>query len=133
MTWDQLREMQHAGMEIGSHGVSHRILAKLLPAEMVAEVRESKQSLERELGVPADVISYPVGGPDAYDERVIAAAKEAGYRMACNYLTGVNRLPSMPYHALRRLNVEREMAVAWFAAMTALPEVFAYQKRQRIS
>jgi peptidoglycan/xylan/chitin deacetylase (PgdA/CDA1 family) len=133
MTWDQLREMQLAGMEIGSHGVSHRILAKLLPVEMVAEIRESKQSLERELGVTADVISYPVGGPDAYDERVIAAAKEAGYRMACNYLTGVNRLPSMPHHALRRLHVEREMDLAWFAAMTALPEVFAYQKRQRIS
>jgi len=131
MTWDQLREMQAAGMEIGSHGVSHRILAKLLPAEMVTEIQESKRSLERELGVAAEVISYPVGGPDAYDDQVIAAAKEAGFRMACNYLTGVNRLPSIPHHALRRLHVEREMDLAWFAAMTALPEVFAYGKRLR--
>ena len=133
MTWDQLREMRAAGMEIGSHGVSHRILAKLLPAEMVAEICESKQSLERELGVPAEVLSYPVGGPDSYDARVIAAAQDAGYRMSCNYLTGVNRLPSAPHHALRRLSVEREMDLAWFAAMTALPEVFAYRKRLRIS
>ena len=133
MTWDQLREMRAAGMEIGSHGVSHRILAKLQPHEMVAEIRDSKQSLEHELGVPAEVISYPVGGSGAYDEAVIAAAKDAGYRMACNYLTGVNRIPSMPYHALRRLHVEREMDLAWFAAMTALPEVFAYGKRQHLS
>jgi len=133
MTWDQLREMQAAGMEFGSHGVSHRILAKLLPDEMVAEIRQSKHSLERELGVPAEVISYPVGGPDAYDDQVIAAAKEAGYRMACNYLTGVNRLGSMPHHALRRLHVEREMDLTWFAAMTALPEVFAYGGRLRTS
>jgi peptidoglycan/xylan/chitin deacetylase (PgdA/CDA1 family) len=131
MTWSQLREMQAAGMEIGSHGVSHRILSKLEPAEMVAEIRESKQAIERELGVPAEVMSYPVGGPDAYDENVIAAAREAGFKIACDYVTGVNRLPSPPRHALRRLSVEREMDISWFDAMTALPEVFAYRKRLR--
>jgi peptidoglycan/xylan/chitin deacetylase (PgdA/CDA1 family) len=132
MTWDQLREMQAAGMDIGSHGVSHRMLAKLPAAEMVAEIRQSKESLERELGVPAEVLSYPVGGPDAYDEDVIAAARDAGYRMGCAYLNGINRLPPASHYALRRLSVEREMDLAWFAAMTALPEVFAYRKRLRI-
>ena len=42
MTWDQLREMSAAGMEIGSHGVWHNMLAKLPHEEMVAEVRRSK-------------------------------------------------------------------------------------------
>ncbi len=55
MTWDQLREMQRGGMEIGSHGVDHRMLAKLSPGRMLDEVRGSKQALERELGVPARV------------------------------------------------------------------------------
>lgn len=131
MTWDQLREMRAAGMEVGSHGVSHRILAKLAPAEMAMEVQESKRTLERELGPPVEVLSYPVGGPDSYDEQVIGVAKQAGFRMACNYVTGVNRLPATAHYDLRRLSVESEMDIDWFAAMTSLPEVFAHPKRLR--
>jgi len=131
MTWDQLREMHAAGMEIGSHGVAHRILAKLSKEEMAAEVRESKRVLDRELGVPALSLSYPVGGLDAYDDEVIATARDAGFRVACNYIAGTNRWPSSPSHALHRLSVEREMDMGWFAAMTLLPEVFAYRKRLR--
>lgn len=130
MSWDQLREMHAAGMEVGAHGVSHRILAKLSPGEMAAEVRDSKRTIERELGSPVEVMSYPVGGPDSYDEQVIRVAKEAGFRMACNYVTGINRLPPPRYH-LQRLSVESEMDISWFAAMTSLPEVFAHPKRVR--
>jgi peptidoglycan/xylan/chitin deacetylase (PgdA/CDA1 family) len=131
MTWDQLREMRAAGMEVGSHGVSHRILAKLSPIEMAAEVRESKRAIERELGPPVEVLSYPVGGPDSYNEQVIRAAKEADFRMACNYVTGVNRLPAKAQYGLQRLSVESEMDIDWFAAMTSMPEVFAHPKRVR--
>ena len=131
MTWDQLREMRAAGMEVGSHGVDHNILAKLSPAAMAAEVRQSMRTLERELGPPIEVLSYPVGGPDSYNEQVIEAAREAGFRMACNYVTGVNRLPVPAHYELQRLSVESEMDIDWFAAMTSLPEVFAHPKRVR--
>ena len=59
MTWTQLREMQAAGFEIGSHGVHHRMLAKLPQDDMEDEVRQSKTALERELGIGdgADVLS----------------------------------------------------------------------------
>ena len=131
MTWDQLREMRAAGMEVGSHGVHHHILAKLSPVAMVAEVGESMRTLQRELDAPIEVLSYPVGGPDSYNEQVIQAAREAGFRMACNYVTGVNRLPAAAHYELQRLSVESEMDLDWFAAMTSLPEVFAHPKRVR--
>jgi peptidoglycan/xylan/chitin deacetylase (PgdA/CDA1 family) len=126
MNWDQLREMQAAGMEIGSHGVHHRMLAKLPQDELVREIAESKVSLDGHLGRPAEVISYPVGGFDAYDERVMTIAREAGYRAACTYVVGTNRLNADSRYALKRLAVEREMDAAWFSAMTTLPEVFGY-------
>ena len=56
MTWEQLREMQASGMEIGSHGVSHRMLAKVSADDIRAEIFGSKESLERELGKPAKVL-----------------------------------------------------------------------------
>jgi peptidoglycan/xylan/chitin deacetylase (PgdA/CDA1 family) len=131
MSWDQLREMQAAGMEIGSHGVWHNMLAKLSPAAMHAEVVGSKQALDRELGRPAEVISYPVGGLDAYNDAVVDAARAAGYKIGCSYISGTSPIPREPAYALRRLPVEREMDAAWFAALTGIPEAFNYPSRHR--
>lgn len=132
MNWDQLREMQAAGMEIGSHGIWHNMLAKLPVPAMRVEVGESKQAIERELGVSAEVISYPVGGHDAYDEEVINAARESGYRLGCSYVAGTSPVPRQPEFELRRLPIERHMDMAWFASLLGIPEAFTYPSRQRI-
>lgn len=131
MGWDQLREMRAAGMEVGSHGVSHRMLAKLPREEMRAEVAGSRATLQRELGGEIDVLSYPVGGPDAYDAAVVEAAREAGYRLGCSYIAGIAGATQAQRYGLRRLPVERGMALPWFEAMLALPEVFTYPSRLR--
>ncbi|KRA42484.1 hypothetical protein ASD72_13575 [Pseudoxanthomonas sp. Root630] len=131
MTWDQLREMQRAGMEIGSHGVDHRMLAKLSQARMVDEVRDSKRALERELGVPARVISYPVGGPDAFNHDTVEAVRAAGFDLACSYVAGVGHPGPRTQFSLPRLPVERHMDMPWFQAMMAMPELFTYASRLR--
>lgn len=126
MHWNQVREMHAAGYEIGSHGVHHRMLAKLPKAELAAELHDSRATLERELGVPADTIAYPVGGDDAFDAQVIGATQAAGYRLACSYINGTNRHGHVERYALRRLAVEREMDIGWFAAMLTLPGLLSY-------
>lgn len=131
MTWDQLREMHAAGMEIESHGIWHNMLAKLPFDAMREEVVGSKLALEREIRVPAHVLSYPVGGNDAYDERVVATAKAAGYKLGCSYISGTNPLPCEPLFELRRLPVERHMNLAWFASLIGIPEAFSYPTRHR--
>ena len=131
MGWDELREMHAAGMEIGSHGVWHHMLAKLPREEMRGEVVGSKQALERELGAACEVISYPVGGLDAYDDEVVRAVRDAGYRLGCSYRSGTNPLPLHEPYGLRRLAVERHMDLSWFAAQASLPEIFSYPSRQR--
>ena len=131
MTWEQLREMNRDGMEIGSHGVGHRMLAKLPAMQMTEEVVQSKSTLERELGAPAHVISYPVGGPDAFDTETIEVVRAAGFRMACSYITGSSRVAAESRYSMRRLPVEREMDHAWFEAMVSVPELFSYSSRFR--
>jgi peptidoglycan/xylan/chitin deacetylase (PgdA/CDA1 family) len=126
MTWQQIAEMQDAGMEIGSHGVHHRMLAKLGDEELDYELRASKAALDSHLSRPAEIISYPVGGADAYDARVMDATARAGYRAACSYVGGTNASGEMSRYELNRLAVEREMDKAWFAAMVAVPEIFGY-------
>lgn len=126
MSWAQLREMSANGMEVGSHGVGHRMLAKLPAARMRAEIVGSRQRLQAKLGVPAQVISYPVGGADAFDEAVVTAVRAAGYTMACSYISGATRFTHGTRYALRRLPVERDIDGAWFEAILALPELFSY-------
>lgn len=126
MTWDQVREMHDAGFDIGSHGVFHRMLAKLSYGRMVDEIRQSKATLDRELGVPATLMSYPVGGDRAYDEPVINATRDAGFDLAVCYVCGTNPRPASNRYALRRLPVERMMGAGWFAAMLALPNLVSY-------
>lgn len=132
MTWAQLREMRAGGMEIGSHGVEHRMLAKMSSAAMREEVAASKRTIERELGSEAQVISYPVGGVDAYNAEVIAAVRDAGYRVACSYLAGPETLHADSRFAMRRIPVERQMEADWFEGMLALPEVFCHRSRMRV-
>lgn len=133
MNWDQLRQMHAAGFEIGSHGVHHRMLAKLSQAELEAELRESRATLERELGGTAALISYPVGGDAAFDARVVQATMDAGYRAACSYICGTNSMRAPNRYALYRLPVEREMGAGWFAAMLTLPELMSYPTASRVS
>ncbi len=132
MSWEQLREMHAGGMEIGSHGIWHNMLARLDADAMRAEVAGSQRALTDALGVPCTVISYPVGGVDAYDDGVVAAARDAGFVVGCSYVSGTNRVPPAEPFALRRLAVERHMDAAWFAALVGLPEAFSYPSRQRI-
>ena len=132
MTWSQLREMRDGGMEIGSHGVDHRMLAKMPPAAMREELVASKRAIERELGGEAQVISYPVGGSDAYDAAVIEAVRDAGYRLGCSYRAGPERMRQDSRYELRRIPVERDVCRDWFEGMLALPEVFCYRSRSRL-
>src|SRR5690242_8132167 len=47
--WDEAREMLGEGMEFGSHSVRHFDLTTLSPPELDAELRDSREELERQL------------------------------------------------------------------------------------
>lgn len=87
MTWDEIRELDAQGMEIGCHTLTHLILTKLksddqLRHEMVA----AKDMIEARIGHPITSLAYPLG---QYDERVVQAAREAGFTSARSTWPGV--------------------------------------------
>lgn len=63
ITVAQVKEMAAAGWEIGSHSMNHLELP-LYPERQRAEVVESKQQLEKRLGVPIQTFAYPFGKAD---------------------------------------------------------------------
>jgi peptidoglycan/xylan/chitin deacetylase (PgdA/CDA1 family) len=79
LTWDGVRALEKAGMEIGSHTVTHARLADLPEERVREELVESKRELEKQLGHPVDLLAYPYNSVRA---RVRDAARDAGYRIA---------------------------------------------------
>jgi peptidoglycan/xylan/chitin deacetylase (PgdA/CDA1 family) len=80
MTGDQVRELAAAGFEIGSHAATHVRLAGASPAQLTAEVSESRASLAALLGTEIRGFAYPYGSMDAEARR---AVRDAGYEYAC--------------------------------------------------
>jgi peptidoglycan/xylan/chitin deacetylase (PgdA/CDA1 family) len=78
LSWDGVRALQAAGMEIGSHTVDHERLGDLPDARVLWELRESKRILEKELGAPVESVAYPFNSVRA---RIVDDAREAGYRI----------------------------------------------------
>lgn len=79
LIWPEVRALAAAGMEIGSHGMHHLRLAELDRAQVLDELKESKQALDRRLGSPVEVLAYPYNSVRRW---MVPLAREAGYRAA---------------------------------------------------
>lgn len=77
MSWPQLRELAAAGWEVGSHTRSHPRLSRLAADDIAAELEGSRRICEEQIARPCHSIAYPYSD---YDDRVVRAAAEAGYR-----------------------------------------------------
>lgn len=85
MGWDRLRELAASGWEIGSHTCSHPHLPRLEEAEIATELSRSRERCEAEISAPCLSLAYPYGD---FDERVVSAARKAGYRFAATIPRG---------------------------------------------
>lgn len=73
------------GVEIGSHGVSHRNMTLLSEEDLVFELTESKKYLEHIIGKKVTSFAFPFG---TYNDAVLREARRAGYSV----IVGVNSI-----------------------------------------
>ena len=76
MTWDNIRSLMGAGMQIGSHGLDHVAWTKCAPDQLLRELQQSRAILEKELETQITYAAAPFG---AISPHVYRAAKNAGY------------------------------------------------------
>ena len=82
MSWSQIRELDAAGVEIGSHSLSHPRLTGLDDKALQTELTDSRLALEDKLGKPVTSFAYPYG---EFDRRVIESVIDSGYRCALQW------------------------------------------------
>lgn len=121
MTWDHLREMKRAGMDIESHSATHRVLSTLSPKELEDELVGSKRAIEAELDAPICSIAYPNGGGVGRDTPIGRAVQAAGYDLGFAG-GGICRLDKAPDpFDIRRISVDIDAPQAYWRACVVLP------------
>jgi peptidoglycan/xylan/chitin deacetylase (PgdA/CDA1 family) len=113
LQWSEVREMNAAGLSIGSHTVSHPHLGRCSPDDMAREVKMSRMHIQRYTGVCATSFAYPGGIQEYGDHSEItrAVVQGAGYRCAVVSELGRNGPDADPLR-LRRLGMGVEDSAA---------------------
>lgn len=113
LTADEIRGLTGAGIEIGSHGATHRALTRLDDADLTREVAGSRETLERLTGATVTSFCYPYGD---FDDRVVEAVRAAGYRAATVIRGGISKDLSDPFRlkrvAVRGTNTRLDFVLA---------------------
>jgi peptidoglycan/xylan/chitin deacetylase (PgdA/CDA1 family) len=99
----QIRELDHAGMDVGDHTAHHVDLRAITSSELAMETAGSRKVLERILGHPVYAFAYPFG---AYNDAVVAAVKQAGFTLAYTTNSGSTETTSGPL-TMPRIHVGR--------------------------
>ena len=117
MTWADVKNLDAAGMTIGAHSHTHRILSSLDKASQHDEIRSSKRILESHLTSQIDFLAFPDGKRETFNSETMREAQDAGFRAAFSFYGGTNlagdirpfdiRRSSIPHHANAvRLRIE---------------------------
>jgi peptidoglycan/xylan/chitin deacetylase (PgdA/CDA1 family) len=79
LTWDQVRALAGAGMEIGNHTQAHLALTQLPIAEAVRQIADAQAAIEQATGQAPTTLAFPFGD---VDDAVVAAVEAAGLSLA---------------------------------------------------
>jgi peptidoglycan/xylan/chitin deacetylase (PgdA/CDA1 family) len=103
--WDELAALDAGGIRVESHGIGHRPVSELEPAEAAREIALSKLRLEERLGRPVDAYAFVKGSLADYRPEHVSLVQQAGYSLAFTSVSGANG-PATDRYRLRRYNVE---------------------------
>jgi peptidoglycan/xylan/chitin deacetylase (PgdA/CDA1 family) len=122
MTWDQVRALRQAGMDVESHTRTHRVLQSLPESELMLELEGSRLDLQQQLGQAPRALAYPIGKPLQPASPIRAALVRAGYQIGLTNGTGPT--PTWrrcdPYD-IRRQTVGRDLPLPYLLSILALP------------
>ncbi len=118
LTWEDVREMAAAGIELASHTCTHPILTRVPEERVRSEIRESKEKIERETGGKVDAFAYPNGLPGDFSAGLMDVLREEGFETAFTLLPGPQSLSGVRGEpmAIRRILISHKDTITRFAA-----------------
>lgn len=105
--WDHLKKMSGEGMEIGSHGITHRSLARIPAGDAGREITESRRIISERTGRDCRDFAFPFGSARDYNDVLIGLVRKEGYRSCILNVHGYNRLSADPF-SLKRIIMDED-------------------------
>jgi len=105
VVWDELAALEAGGIRVESHGIGHRPVSELGPAEAAREIALSKLRLEERLGREVEAYAFVKGSLADYRPEHASLVQQAGYKLAFTSVSGANG-PGTDRYRLRRYNIE---------------------------
>lgn len=93
LTWEHVREMNAHNVSFGAHTVTHPILSRMPAEDAKREILESKQIIEKNLGVPCRHFAYPNGRLQDFTEDLLEYCKDIGFESVSKAVYGNNSRP----------------------------------------
>jgi peptidoglycan/xylan/chitin deacetylase (PgdA/CDA1 family) len=128
LTWEAIAAMSGAGVTFGSHTHTHQILPALPAGAVRRELRESRDTIERELGKRCDLFAYPNGNSDEETARILA---EEGFRLGFTTRRGAWTAECDPLRIPRANVCERNVVGLTGRFSAAMFEYTTYWKTWR--
>lgn len=82
MTWEQARELKSAGVDVGSHSLTHTALGPQRPEVIRHEIHGARALLQSRIGDHSPHFSYPYGRLASLSRQSEESLTEAGYNCA---------------------------------------------------
>jgi peptidoglycan/xylan/chitin deacetylase (PgdA/CDA1 family) len=137
MTWHEVSELDKAGIEFGSHTVTHPRLYDLPQSELEREIGISKQNIEEQLQKPVYSFAHPYAFPadSTYSQRLRDLLVKHGYNAGvCTTLGLANlsadhfflrRIPVNGFDDLDLFQAKLQGAYDWLGTVQAVKKSFA--------
>jgi peptidoglycan/xylan/chitin deacetylase (PgdA/CDA1 family) len=106
MSWDAVREMAAAGMDVGGHTRTHPILANVEDPETLRdEIVGCYEDLAATLTTPPTSFAYPWGTTEAMSAEADALIDQAGFEVSFSFIHGLARRGARRARRLPRVHV----------------------------
>lgn len=121
MSWSNAKELSENGIELGAHTASHPILTRISLDAASAELLQSRQRIEVEIGKPVISFAYPNGQSSDFNDEVVDRVHRTGFEIAFTLLPGPAQRTSVIKNPLtiRRIFLSYTDSFPRFAAKLA--------------
>ncbi|WP_344529980.1 polysaccharide deacetylase family protein [Streptomyces albiaxialis] len=113
LTWEQVRELAGAGLEIGGHSHTHPQMDQLSDEALRYEIAHCRELLAQETGTAPVSFAYPFGYSS---RRVRQAVRDGGFQQSLAVNNALASTRQSPF-ALTRLTVRRTTGIEEFARL----------------